>query len=124
MPKLLITEADIIQFGAYREQDVIVAGYEVRSPGAPTTFIFQMEVWNPDPHPALQGMCAEINENTFYGGVTGFLLDEAMGRLRIAFDPVKSGGIEILDLPIPSSATEEERALLGQLAKAFASLRH
>lgn len=124
MPKLLITEADIIQFGAYREQDVIVAGYEVRSPGAAMTFIFQKEVQNPDPHPALQGMCAEINENTFYGGVTGFALDDAMSQLRVAFDPVKSGGIEILDLPVPAAATEEERMLLLQLSKAFANRRH
>jgi hypothetical protein len=104
----------VVEFGAYEENDVLVAGWRLTD--EPIAEVILQD--NPNrllDSSATQGPYLEVDGHGAYSAVEGFAYDASGSVARLLLKHPNTP-VRRLDLPVPPSARPEEREVLRQLA--------
>jgi len=119
---ILASQAEVLEFGTFEDAGAIGVGVRFRHGEAVRELIVQV----PDPTSRVQegntmGMYVELDGNAFYGGVLDWKYDDSGGVIRLALNPSKSGGIELLQVELPSPRSATDESTLKKLSWAYES---
>lgn len=113
-----ITREQVLDFGAYEEDDVLTVGLKL----AETPFehlLIQIDTPASELRAERQGAYVELGERTaFYGGLARLQLHQD-GVLEVGLDPIKSNEVESVRAQLPFPMRAETHEIVRRLVETF-----